>query len=118
MARMWHGCGVAPTGDRTALLWSSSAVIASALGNAVWCSCFRIVLMSCGVWSADVHGRLSPSRVVVTQLVTRLGLDELAEHMAPEAATNFTLWCTAQTVVPRGPGFRSGECRVPCGGSN
>ncbi len=26
-------------------------------------------------------------------------LDALAEHRAPEAATHFTLWCTAQTVV-------------------
>jgi hypothetical protein len=26
-------------------------------------------------------------------------LDALAEHRAPEAATHFILWCTAQTVV-------------------
>jgi hypothetical protein len=31
--------------------------------------------------------------------VPRLGLDELAEYTAPEAATHFTLCCTGQTVV-------------------
>jgi len=29
--------------------------------------------MSCGVLSADVHGRMPPSRAVVTQLVTHVG---------------------------------------------
>jgi hypothetical protein len=44
----------------------------SVSGNVVGCSCFRILVVSCSAWSADVHGRMPPSRAVVTQLVTRL----------------------------------------------
>jgi hypothetical protein len=43
-------------------------------GNIAGCSSFRILLTSCGVWSADVHRRGPPSRAVVTRLVTRRGL--------------------------------------------
>ncbi len=43
----------------------------SVSGNAIGRSCFRILAVSCGVWSADVHGSMPPSRTVVTQLVTR-----------------------------------------------
>lgn len=39
-----------------------------------------------------------PSRPV-TQLVTWLGLSELAEHTAPEAANHFTPGCTVQMVA-------------------
>jgi hypothetical protein len=74
-------------------------VITSVSGNAIGRSCFRILTVNCDTWSADVHRRMPLSRAVVTQLVTRLGLDELAELKAPEATTHFTLWCTGQTVV-------------------
>ena len=47
-------------------------VTSSVSGNVVGRSCFRILGLSCGVWSADVHGRMSLSRAVVTYLVTRL----------------------------------------------
>jgi uncharacterized protein (DUF433 family) len=77
-------------------------------------SCVRILVMNCGEWSAEVHERLSLPWAVVTQLATRLGLDELAEHTAPEAATHFTLCCTGQAVVLGGPGVRFGEPRIPC----
>jgi hypothetical protein len=30
----------------------------------VECSYFRIMVVSCGTWSADVHGRMLPSRAV------------------------------------------------------
>ena len=46
-------------------------VTSSVSGNVVGCSCFRILLMRCGKWSADVHGRMPPPRAVVTRLVTR-----------------------------------------------
>jgi hypothetical protein len=39
-------------------------------GNAIDRSCFHILAVNCGVWSADVHGRMPLSRTVVTQLVT------------------------------------------------
>jgi hypothetical protein len=32
-------------------------------------------------------------------VVTRLGLDELAELTPPEATIHLTLWCTGQAVV-------------------
>ena len=32
-------------------------------------------------------------------MVTRFGLDELAELTPPEATTHLTLWCTGQAVV-------------------
>ena len=56
----WWGTGFEP-------------VTSSVSGNGIDRSCFRILLMSCGVWSADVHGRMSLSRTVVTRLVTHLG---------------------------------------------
>ena len=33
-------------------------MISSVSGNVVGCTCFRILFMNCGVWSADVHGRM------------------------------------------------------------
>ena len=36
-------------------------------------SCFRILTLSCDVWSADVHGRTPPSKAVLTRLVTHIG---------------------------------------------
>jgi hypothetical protein len=68
-------------------------------GNAIGRSCSRILAVNCGEWSADVHERLPLSWAVVTQLVTRLGLYELTEHTALEAANHFTLCCAGQTVV-------------------
>ena len=44
----------------------------SVSGNFVDRACFRILILSCGVWSAKVHWRMSLSRVVVTQLVTHI----------------------------------------------
>ena len=40
--------------------------------NVVRRVCFRILFLSCVVWSADVHGRMPLSRAVVTRLVTHL----------------------------------------------
>jgi hypothetical protein len=81
--------------DRTGFEPVSSSVS----GNSIYLPCFRIMFLNCDVSSANVHGPLPPSRVVVTQLVTRLGLDALARTLGSEGATHFTLRCTAQTVV-------------------
>jgi hypothetical protein len=47
LARGWHG------------------QTSSVSGNVVGCFCFRTLLLSCGVSSADVHGRMSPSSAVL-----------------------------------------------------
>ena len=44
----------------------------SVSGNDIGRSCFRILMMSCDLWSADVHGRTAPSKVVVTRVVTHI----------------------------------------------
>ena len=46
-------------------------VTSSVSGNAIYHSCFRIFILSCDVSSACVHGRLSRSAAIVTQLVTQ-----------------------------------------------
>jgi hypothetical protein len=45
-------------------------VTSSVSGNSVSSPCFRILFLKCDVTSAGVHGCLSPSVVIVTQLVT------------------------------------------------
>ena len=47
------------------------SVTSSVSGNAVFRPGFRILVMSCDVWSADVHRRTSLWGAVVTQLVTQ-----------------------------------------------
>ena len=54
-------------------------LISSVSGNDIGRSCFRILTLSCDVWSADVRGCTPPSKAVVTRLVTHIGLT------APEA---------------------------------
>lgn len=67
--------------------WSiARRVTSSVSGNVVGCSCFRILFMSCDVWSAHVHGRMPPSRAVVTRLVTHAGLK-------PAAAESLSVQC-------------------------
>jgi hypothetical protein len=44
---------------------------ASVSGNSVDRPCFRILFLICDVSSAGIHGRLSRSAAIVTQLVTR-----------------------------------------------
>jgi hypothetical protein len=46
-------------------------MIASVSENVVVCSCFRILLTTCGEWSAHVRWCPLPSATIVTQLVTR-----------------------------------------------
>ena len=48
-----------------------------ASGNVVRRACFRILFLSCDVWSADVHGTMSLSRAIVTRSVTHLDLERL-----------------------------------------
>jgi len=67
----------------------------SVSGNVVGCSCFRILLMTCCVWSADVHGRMPPA-AVVTQLVTRTGTQASSRITVK---TCLTVWPTAQEAV-------------------
>ena len=45
---------------------------ASLSGNSVGYVCSRISAMACGEWSGRVRWCLSPSPVIVTQLVTQL----------------------------------------------
>ncbi len=68
----WLTVSARRTSWHLARLWPA-VPIASVSGNFVGCSCFRILALSCGVWSVDVHGRISPSRAVVTRLVTHAG---------------------------------------------
>ncbi len=89
----------------------------SSSGNAIGRSYFRILGVNCGEWSADVHGRMSLSRAVVTQLVTRLGLDELAEY-GSGGHNPFHPLVHGSDGSPRGPGVRFGERRILCGGSD
>ena len=78
--------------------------IASVSGNVIGRSCFRILLMSCDAWSADVHRRTPPSRAVVTQLVTRSRDSGLTTWMrtmgenliAVERCSLARMWVSAQ----------------------
>jgi hypothetical protein len=77
-------------------------VTSSVSGNVVGCSCFRIMALSCGVLSADVHGRMPLVRAVVTRLVTHIGTGPsrqigvkarlMAWPTAPEAVGRLCLW--------------------------
>jgi hypothetical protein len=73
-------------------------VIVSVSGNVVGCSCFRILLMSCGVWSSDVHGRIPPWSAVVTRLVTHLGK---SSQQPNHRQAVLTVWLTPPEAVGR-----------------
>src|SRR6266516_3654514 len=74
----WHECGTDTEPSRSG---QQCVRIASVSGDLVSRACFRILFLSCDVWSGDVHGRMSLSRAVVTQLVTRpSGTSNTLEH--------------------------------------
>src|SRR5271169_30010 len=59
--------------------------ISSVPWNVVECSCFRILIVSCGVWSANVHGRTPLWRAVVTRrCIVQLGLEQVAASLKAE----------------------------------
>jgi hypothetical protein len=43
-----------------------------ASGNVIYRLCFRIMMLNCDIWSADVRDCMSPSRAIVTHLVTQV----------------------------------------------
>ena len=59
------------------------SVTPSVSGNDIGRSCFRILDLSCGELSTDVHERMSMSRAVVTQLVT----PDIAAPVSPGPGT-------------------------------
>jgi hypothetical protein len=60
--------------------------ISSVSGNAIGRFCFRILTLNCDVRSADVDGRTSLSRAVVTQLVTRHPVAEWYDRLLVSVA--------------------------------
>jgi hypothetical protein len=57
-------------------------VTSSVPGKVIRRACFRILLLSCDVWSADVHECMLLSRAVVTRLVTHADLKPSAEFLS------------------------------------
>jgi hypothetical protein len=82
-------------------------VTSSAPGNIVRRSCFRILLMSCAVWSTGVHRCTLLPRAVVTHLVTQRQ-DASAMQCSPAASP-----ITSQDVPSSRMAPPSGECARP-----
>jgi hypothetical protein len=85
----------------------------SVSGNVIECSCFRILAVSCGVWSADVHGRMPQSRAVVTRLVTHIGTrveTQGGQHHAQPTRPRHHLDLRRNRTQPdHAPGFVPGD---------
>jgi hypothetical protein len=73
-------------------------VTSSVSGNVAGCSCFRIMTVSCGALSADVHGRMPLLRAVVTRLVTHIGTGPSCQI---GVKARLTAWPTAPEAVGR-----------------
>jgi hypothetical protein len=76
-------------------------VTSSVSGNFVNRLCFRILFLSCDVSSAGVHGRLSRSAAIVTQLVTRSSVSMSPATYAGRLVTTIHS-CTGPDVVVSG----------------